>query len=213
MPDDPSALFYARLEQAGRLLVVVDEDLLHETVDVREAALVSAAADRLACSQTEPPLPPGSAGRELELVALPLAREPAGAGPVGRRAVLREAAAAALVFVPCGAARAVSLRTLHRRPVRPEWGLRLRLEGCADIRLLDVSARGVLAATREAAPAPGQRLRFALGQGEEWEVEGAAVVLRSFAGQEPGETRLALALEPEPPGRAALLQRKLSALS
>jgi len=44
-------------------------------------------------------------------------------------------------------------------------------------------------------------------------VEGAAVVLRSFAGQEPGETRLALALEPEPPGRAALLQRKLSALS
>jgi len=209
---DPVAVFSERLAQSGHALLVVDEDLLRETSDVRDVLLRSAGASGLVFAQTEPPLGSEAVGREMEVVVLPLPEEESSARPLGFRAQLREAGGDALVFPFPDTAREVGLRSVHRLTVRPEWKLWLRLEGLGEAELLDVSARGALAVVRGEVPGPGGKVRFVLGMADDWEVEGVASVRRVMDCAEEGCSRLALYFEPDVPAQGAQLQRRLSAL-
>lgn len=209
---DPVAVFSERLAQSGHALLVVDEDLLRETSDVRDVLLRSAGASGLVFAQTDPPLGNEAVGREMEVVVLPLPEEDSSARPLGFRARLIEAGGDALVFPFPDAAREVGLRSVHRLAVRPEWKLWLRLEGLGEVALLDVSARGALAMVRGEVPGPGGRVRFVLGRADDWEVEGVASVRRVMDCAEEGSSRLALYFEPDVPAQGAHLQRRLREL-
>ncbi|EPR43376.1 hypothetical protein dsx2_2420 [Desulfovibrio sp. X2] len=206
---DLLAPFRERAAKSGRLLLIVEEDLLRETIDAREVAVVDMDAQRLELSQPEPPLPSSAAGRVMEIAAPPLPDEGGAARPLGYHARLLEVNAESLVVSPPSGVRETSLRTVHRLPVRREWGLVLRLEGIGRVRLVDISARGALAALRTEVPALDARMRFILGQAESWEVEGVATVRRILSGGSPEEKLVGLGLETDTPGQAALLQRTL----
>lgn len=210
---DPVAVFNERLAQSGKALLVVDEDLLREVVDVRDIVLKSADAGGVVFSQTEPPLSGDAAGREMEIVVLPLPEEAREARPLGYRARLRETGPDSLAFFPPVGVHDVSLRSVHRLEVKPEWKLWLRLDDLGGAELLDVSSRGALAVVAGSGPEQGTRLRFTLGQADDWEISGTATVRRAILCGEDGGARLALLFEPDGPGQAALLQRRLSALA
>lgn len=165
------------LRPGAQVFVVLHKDPLRERIDVRESRVLDLEPDVLFLAQTDPPVPRGLGGEEVEVAVIAetgggAAKRPMGyvarlldvmdGFPVGRsNAVDAAEPAGAEGGVPALAVSApvpgdffeTSLRMHYRVPVEPEMRVVILLEDFESPELLDFSAGGARVRVRTSEPA------------------------------------------------------------